>query len=337
MSSEIFKLVEESNHVVVTAHMSPDGDSISSVLSVYTIFTKKYPNKKIRIVYTGTGKDEFSFLKNFEKIEWVDDIANHVEGVDLLVVLDVNNLNRVSKDPEKLSVVKNSICIDHHGSVPDQFTLSFIDSSISSNSEMIYRTLDAEQYLDSDLAQIFLLGIITDTGHLTYINPSQVGVFDIVKKLVEIGNINIGSFNAKFGAMPKKVLPLIQVLMRNISFKEIEGWPDLQISFIDRETFEKGNYTDEDMSAASHIHIGQYVTRIGGYSWGLVLTPRADGTTRVSGRSLPGSVNVRDMFQRMEIGGGHDRASGATIKTSDTNEALAQILDWMHSNKPNIN
>lgn len=334
---DFYNLVAESKSVVITAHMSPDGDSISSVLSVYTILTTKYSDKDIKIIYTGTGKQEFSFLKNYDRIEWVDDIGNHVADADLLIVLDVNNLNRVSKNPEKLSAIKNTICIDHHASVPDSFTLSFIDPNISSNSEMVYRTLGAEQYLTEDLAQIFLLGIITDTGNFSHIKPSQVGAFDVAKKLVEIGKINIGSFNTKFAGIPKKVLPLVQVLVRNINFKEVEGWPDIQTSFIDRETFEQGAYTDEDMSTASHIHMGQYVTRIGGYSWGLVFTPRSDGTTRVSGRSLPESVNIRDMFERIQIGGGHDRASGGSIKESKTEDAIAQILDWMHSNKPNIN
>jgi len=338
---DFYNLVAESKSVIITAHMSPDGDSISSVLSVYTILIAKYQKssieKKIRIVYTGVSKEDFAFLKNFEKIEWVDDIANHLDDTDLLIVLDVNNLNRVSKNPEKLSAIKNTICIDHHASVADSFTLSFIDSNISSNSEMVYRTLGAEQYLTEDLAQIFLLGIITDTGNFSHIKPSQVGAFDVAKKLVEIGKINIGFFNTKFSGIPKKIIPLLQVLMKNMNFKEVDGWPDTQISFIDRETFEQGAYTDEDMSTASHIHMGQYVTRIGGYSWGLVFTPRSDGTTRVSGRSLPESVNIRDMFERIQIGGGHDRASGGSIKESKTEDAIAQILDWMKINKPSIN
>ena len=48
-----FGLVEESNNVVVTAHVSPDDDSIASVLGMYGVLKVIFPNKNIRIIYSG--------------------------------------------------------------------------------------------------------------------------------------------------------------------------------------------------------------------------------------------------------------------------------------------
>jgi nanoRNase/pAp phosphatase (c-di-AMP/oligoRNAs hydrolase) len=267
----------------------------------------------------------------------VDDIANHVEGVDLLIVLDVNNLNRVSKIPEKLLTIPKTITIDHHASVPDKFTLTIIDSTISSNSEMIYRALDAEQYLTKDLAKIFLLGILEDTGGLSYVGPAQLGVFDIVKKLVEISGVNINVFRASYGGIPKQMLPIIQMLVKNTDYKEIEGWPPLQYTFITDKIVKESNFSDENLSEAKDIFTGQYLPRIKGYSWGILVTPKADGSSRVSARSLQGSVNVRDMFERMKIGGGHNTASGGTFKDSDPEKSLDIIFEWMKNNKPLLN
>jgi nanoRNase/pAp phosphatase (c-di-AMP/oligoRNAs hydrolase) len=96
--------------------------------------------------------------------------------------------------------------------------------------------------------------------------------------------------------------------------------------------------TDEDMSAASHIYMSQYLTRIEGYGWGMVLTPRADGSCRISMRSLPGSVNVRDLQERLGAGSGHDRAAGGAFKdVSEPSECIARVLEFMKANKPVLN
>jgi c-di-AMP phosphodiesterase-like protein len=114
----------------------------------------------------------------------------------------------------------------------------------------------------------------------------------------------------------------------------VEGWPDAQYSFIERSVLEKNSYSDEDMSAASHMYMGMYLTRMYGYSWGFVVTPREDGSARVSARSLMGAVNVRTLFEQMQIGGGHDRAAGGYIDPSEAEKAVEKVLTWMKNNKP---
>ncbi len=94
------------------------------------------------------------------------------------------------------------------------------------------------------------------------------------------------------------------------------------------------------MSAASHIYMGQYLPRVQGYAWGFVITPRIDGSTRMSGRSLATSVNVRDMHERLGIGGGHDRASGGIFKKENIDvepkQCIVEVLEWMEHNVPLI-
>src|SRR5207253_1505876 len=115
---------EKANSVVITAHMSPDDDSIASVLSLYTVLTKKYSEKKIQILYTGEAVERYNIFYNFDKIQFVDDIANHLQGVDTVVLLDVGKYSRVSNFPDVLSQVPIRICIDHHASPPNEFTLT---------------------------------------------------------------------------------------------------------------------------------------------------------------------------------------------------------------------
>jgi nanoRNase/pAp phosphatase (c-di-AMP/oligoRNAs hydrolase) len=335
-----FALVEKAEHVVITAHYSPDDDSIGSVLSVYTILTTTYPAKDIRIVYTGAPSERHSVFSQFEKIEFVTDVGNELGRSDLLIMLDANQYARFSKVPELLQQVPQTIAIDHHASTPDMFTLSLVVPNFSSNCELIYRALDAESMLSKSLAEYFLLGILGDTGNFAYVTPGQSDVFLVAKKLVSTIGVSIDSFRARYGGIPKHIIPLLQELVKNTTYESMPGWPDFQYSYIDRSVLQTGPYTDEDMSAASHIYMGQYLPRVLDYGWGFVLTPRADGGVRMSGRSLATSVNVRDMHERLGIGSGHDRAAGGNFKKEtvdrEPKQCIVEVLTWMQLNTPLI-
>ena len=96
--------------------MAPDEDSISSVLAIFHLLHTKYPKKNVRMLYSGDSDHKYSIFQDYDKIEFVEDIADHLNGTDLLIVLDGSNLSRFSKKPEILRTVANIICIDHHSS-----------------------------------------------------------------------------------------------------------------------------------------------------------------------------------------------------------------------------
>ncbi len=335
---DFFALTDKAEHMVITSHYSPDDDSIGSVLSVYTILTTRYPAKDIRIIYTGASSERHDVFSQFEKIEFVDDVGNHLEGADLLIMLDASQYARFSKVPEQLQKVPQTIAIDHHASAPDVFTVSLVVPTFSSNCELIYRALDVENMLTKPLAEYFLLGILGDTGNFAYVRPDQSDVFTVAKKLVMTIGTSIDAFRARYGGIPKRIIPLLQELVKNTTYATLSDWPDFQYSYIDRSVVQAGQYTDEDMSAASHIYMGQYLPRVLGYGWGFVLTPRSDGGVRMSGRSLGNSVNVRDMHERLGIGSGHDRAAGGNFKKEivdrEPKQCIVEVLKWMETNAP---
>ncbi len=237
---DFFALVEKSEHVVVTAHMSPDDDSIGSVLAVYTILIMKYPAKDIRIIYTGEQVARYSSFVNFDKIMFVSDIADATENTDLLIVLDVNQFARFSKFPERLQHIPNTVVIDHHKSASDPFTLSLIVPTFSSNCELIYHAFDAQSILTKPLAEYILMGILSDTGNFAYVAPSQSAVFLVAKTLLEVVNVSIDSFRSRFGGIPQRIIPLLQELVKNTTYKTVTNWPPLQYSYIDRTVLKKG-------------------------------------------------------------------------------------------------
>ncbi len=333
---DFFAHIDRGQSIVITSHFSPDDDSIGSVLFVYTFLKERFPEKNIRIIYTGAVPDRYRVFPRFEQIEWVSDVGEHLQGVDVLVTVDASSFKRFSHLPEMLASVPVRIGFDHHASEADEYTLLLHRKEYSSNTELLVRALCGDEILSRDLAEYALLGILGDTGNFAHISPAHSDVLILAKKLIETVGMSIDQFRSRYGGIPLRIIPLIQALVANTRYVTVSGWPPMQYSFIDRKTKEEGSYTDEDMSAASHIYMGQYLTRVEGYGWGIVVTPRDGDGCRQSGRSLPGSVNVRDFHEKLGIGSGHDRASGGYVKEPEPSVWLGQMLLWMENNKPMI-
>jgi nanoRNase/pAp phosphatase (c-di-AMP/oligoRNAs hydrolase) len=336
--SAFFTLAEKSNHIVITGHESADDDSLSSVLSIFHLLISRYPEKNIRMCYTGEAENRFAIFQNYSQIEFSEDMANILGKTDLLIMLDGGDFGRFSHHPEILKKIPHTICIDHHASQPDSFSLSLIIPTSPACSQIVYQTFFANQKIDKNLAEIFLWGILGDTGNLVYLKPFQIDTLAIIQKLLEISQIEIQEFLAGYQSISQKILSVVLEFIKNTRFITIAGWPPLQYSFIDQDYMKSNQLSDNQISEAGHLYGSEYVRTITGYTWGFVLTPRSDGNVNISCRSLPKSVNVRILMEKMKIGGGHDRASGGTFvrgnEPLDIAPCLEQTFTWLKNNTP---
>jgi len=334
--ANFFKLIEKSSNITITGHEYFDDDSLASTLSVFEIISHKYPDKNIKILFSGEADSRYKIFKHFNRVEFVSDISNTLGNTDLLIMLDGNKYSRFSQNSELLKKIKKTICIDHHASQSDEFSLSLIAHQYSSCSEIIYRSFFVDYLIDKSLAEIFLLGILGDTGNFTYIKADQSDVLLIVKKLIDIGQIEIQEFLAKYQSISKRVYEVLKELIKNTKYESIIGWPDFQYSFIERKFMNRNKIHSSEMVEASYLYSTQYIRKIENYSWGFVFTPNQNGDVFISCRSLPGSVNVRKIMEKMGIGGGHDRASGGTFfkkdKPQEVTSCIKQTLNWLKSN-----
>ena len=274
---DFLKLVSEASSIVVTAHRGPDEDAIASALSTYDFIVTRFPEKNIQVVLTGEYDDSFKTFKHYDKIKFVPELAESFDSLDLLIVLDGSRYERFTKKQEELKKrVGRTICIDHHSS-PEEFDLSLVDPETSSAVELIYLTLFEGEKIAPHLAEIFLLGILGDTGNFLYLKPSQTNTLAIAKRLMEIGNIEIQEFQSRYRLIPKRVFNLIQKFIANTEYHELDDWPNYQTSFISEEEKKLGNYTNSEVGEASQIYMAHYLRLITGYPWGFVITPNNNG------------------------------------------------------------
>ena len=113
--AEIAEKIKEAKSIVLTAHISPDGDALGSILAFYFMikaFSKKENlEKKVSIVIA----DELpKYMKHFEERELIKNYDEFkVEGMsDLFISLDCANQERYGKSVEIKKLCKESINID---------------------------------------------------------------------------------------------------------------------------------------------------------------------------------------------------------------------------------
>lgn len=321
---------------VITSHISPDDDSIGSTLALYGYMNKRYPKLDLKILYTGKHVDRYDNFVNFNQIKFVGDIADEFSS-DLLIVLDGGQYSRVTRKPDVLKTkARRSICIDHHSSPPDDFDLKYIDSDASSVSDIIFR-LFLQTETDTKILECVLLGILGDTGTFQYINHKQTYIYDIVKKIQELCQIEIPTFKAKYELKERIVVDVITEFLANTQYHHVNDWPDFTLTYVAREVFDKYKCDENDISEASHWYMSEFMRMVKGYTWGIICFPKKDGKYGFSLRSLPGSVSVRNLVERMGKGGGHDRAAGGTFDPVGGNpvtheEVINYLLDWLTKN-----
>lgn len=335
-------MVEEAEEVTIVGHIGPDDDSVASMLATYWLIKERFLEKKTRMICSSNGTSEWEYFENFDKIEFVEEVVDGLvsktelaKEKPLLIMLDGGTFNRFSKKPEELKgLFKKTICIDHHKNKPDKFDLVYISPLFSSAAEAVYRLLvDPNRKIPKRLAEIFLLGILGDTGDFAYLNKETAGVLEVVEKLIEEGDVGIQSLVAKYRRIPKRVLKLVGEMVSETRYYEgISNWPPFQVTMVERNFIEDNNFSDEEISRASHLYMSKYLRFVEGYGWGFTITPRENKICNLSFRSLPDLVNVRKLAEKFD-GGGHDLASGGEIKTKDPKRALEVILKWMGNNK----
>ena len=340
-TEEFFKLVEVSSDICITSHMSPDPDSIASVLSAYSLLSEKYPQKNVKIVYGAESVKDYRNFKYFDKIEFVPDFIEYVNAFNLLIVLDGAQYHRFTQFPEKLGTFTGKIiCIDHHSSPPDRFDLSLIVPAVSSCAELIYLSILKNHAISNYVAETVLLGILADTGNFAYLKKTQSETLLTAKNLLEKSKLTLGEIQSSYMVIPKRVAPIFAEFVRNIQYHDVSGWPKFATSFVSRQFMRDGNYIDAETTKAKHLYIAIFLGKIEDCSWGFVTEPDSNGDCGISLRSIPNSASVLDIAQKMGFGGGHVRASGGTFKKVSEDlspeDCITLVLDWIKVNKPLI-
>lgn len=337
-ANKLDKFLESSKSIVITAHMGQDDDAVSCLLLAYEHVTNhlKKNATEVRLIVTGVRNGRWEYFKNYDKVEFVDDLADHLESSDTLVMLDGSDWYRFSKKEEIRNYKGKTICIDHHPNPIDTHDLHLVDQSYVSCAEIMYELFFDNRQIEKDVAEIVFLGVWGDTGGLRFVRPDKTSSFELIGELVHDHQINIQSLLSKYEKIDTKVFQLLVKLMNNTLIEKVGDWPSFQYSYLNISDVEGLN--ESIVKYATNLYMDHFLRMISGSDWGFIITPKVkDKTCGVSIRSLPGSINAMDMMRASGLGGGHVRAAGGTIDAKDPKKAKGKLLKWMERNDPVLN
>lgn len=191
---KILELIDTSEKIIVTTHLSPDGDALGSSLALYHYLKRNGKNVKLMV------PNSFPyFLKWMPGAEDIQIYEYNTEAgqynlahADLIFCLDYNIPKRVGPMGEFLEKSSaKKVLIDHHLFPGNIFDVTVSHPQISSTSELVFRFLfQAQKYneITTTEAECIYCGMMTDTGGFTY-NSNDPEIYEIISLLLR-KNIN---------------------------------------------------------------------------------------------------------------------------------------------------
>ena len=186
------QLINQSNRVVITTHLSPDGDAIGSSLALYHFLKNR--GKEVRVIVPNAFPAFLKWMEGAGNIEIYEyrpkGCQYELYNADLIFSMDYNIPKRVGEMAYALEKSRaKKVLIDHHLQPGKIFHTTISYSQISSTCEVLFRFfLQAGVYeeLTKSIGECIYCGMMTDTGGFTF-NSSNPETYAIISLLLQKG------------------------------------------------------------------------------------------------------------------------------------------------------
>lgn len=296
---ELIQPLCSADKIVIVGHMSPDGDSIGSVLAMGMALEQL--GKKVFMITSDPLPEIFSFLPCYKRYKGVKDFPARF---DLALALDCSDLKRCGED---LSLLMETapvlVNIDHHISNQLFAKYNFVNPKASATGEIVYHMIQKlGARIDQDIATCIYTAIVMDTGSFKFDNTSGRShriAADLIELGVPVSAVNTRLFEEK---------PYVNMKLLGEALKSLKMTPCHRVAWmsVSRETMEKLGAKEEQTDG-----IINYPKSIEGVEVGLLFREIEADKVKVGFRSK-GQIDVNQVAGQFG-GGGHPRAAGAII------------------------
>lgn len=319
-----------SKSIVITCHLSPDGDALGSSLGLKQVLNNLNPNACVNVVTPDEPTRTLSFLPGYEDILAFSShpvkVQHLVEKADLIVCLDFNELYRIDLlEPAIRSASAIKVHIDHHISPEDFADIRFSYPEKCATCMLLFEILESAglgRYIDSNAATCLLTGMMTDTGDFTY-NITDPGIFGVIGKLISLGADKARLTRILFNTFSESSLRIQGYAIAECM--EVYRDDHAALIWLDRETLNRFGYSKGDTEGLVNKPLS-----IPGIIYSCFLREETD-YIKVSMRSL-GDFPVNELCAQYFGGGGHLNASGGEFHGSMT-ECIDLFKSLLKANK----
>ncbi len=179
MISKAFDAIKDHDVIVIHRHSNPDGDAMGSQIGLKHVLETNFPDKKVYAV--GDDARRFAFMDGSQMDEITDDVYDGA----LAIVLDTSAKSLISDD--RYTLAETIIRIDHHIFVEDIADIDIDDTSFESCCGLVtYLVREWGLEVDSYAAKALFTGLVTDSGRFRY-DSTTPRTFDLASFLLSKG------------------------------------------------------------------------------------------------------------------------------------------------------
>lgn len=315
IAQKIFSEIKKAKKILLALHVSPDADSVGSVLAM-NLFLERI-GKKTRIISFSQIPSKFLYLPGTEKIGIADFNSVNFGDFDLFIALDSAQERMITRSrypdnfPENFKIIN----IDHHVTNTKFGDINLV-GIVSSTAELLFELFGIWKVkIDKKLADLLFLGIFADTGCFQYPLTSERTFLTGADLLSRGASLN----------------ETVLHFLRSYNFRTLKYWGKVLENLKEDES---GKFVWSKVSKEEKESLGVDPTEIEGAA--SLFAPIVEGTEfgiilMEENGLVRGSLRSRANFDVSKIaeelgGGGHKQAAGFSLNIP-LEEAEKKVLE----------
>ena len=304
MFTELLEKIKEYDTIVIHRHSNPDGDALGSQIGLKNIIKENFKDKTVYVVGDMTAR--YAFMEG----STMDVIDDSVYENALAIVLDTSASSLISDDRYKTA--KATARMDHHIFCEKICDVEVTDTSFESCCGLITEFAVATGLkLNPLAAKSLYTGMVTDSGRFRY-DSTTSKTFRLASRLLE-EKFDTNEIYAGLYADDFEHVKLRAQFILKIRFTECN------VGYIYTTKEELAGY-NASIFTISRGMVGTMGDLRGVDVW-VNFTETEDG---VLAELRSSKYNINPIAVKYG-GGGHQKASGATLKNRE--EAMAMLED----------
>ena len=312
MFQAILNAITRYDTIIIHRHKNPDGDAMGSQIGLKHILMENFPEKKIYVV--GDDARFYGFMDD-SQMDVIDDSV--YEGA-LAVILDSGSRHLISD--ERYILAAHTVRFDHHIFCEKIADDEVVDTSFESCCGLVAQfALETGLCLNPQSAKALYTGMVTDSGRFRY-DCTTARTFAIASKLLEQGIDTNDIFRKLYADTLESKKRKAQFIMK-VQLTE----NNVAYIYTTREEFDAMGL---DTFTVSRGMVNTMADIKGVGIW-VNFTETEKG---VLCELRSGDLNINPIAVKYG-GGGHAKASGATVADRETAMAMLADLDAMLGEK----
>ncbi len=304
MFEQLIDAIKKYNRIIIHRHSNPDGDALGSQIGLKNIIKENFPEKEVYAV--GDSSVRFGFMEGSE----IDEIPDEYYNCALAIVLDTSATALIS-DP-RYSTAELTACVDHHIFCEKFTDIEIRNTSYESCCGLITEfAMECGLELNSFAAKSLYTGMVTDSGRFRY-DSTNSNTFRLASFLMK-HRFNTNEIYSHLYADDFSYIRLRAQFVLKINFT------DNNVAYIYTDKEELESYGVDTFSISRGM-VGT-MSDIRGVDIWVNFTETEDG---VLCEIRSSKYNINPIAVKYG-GGGHAKASGATLK--DRDEAMMLLAD----------